>query len=279
MPTASLPERQPSNALAILQTVQNRRFSSLAETSAYLKSLSPEERFEIVNDQAMKLVVVQDKVDRCMEYLESFAQGDDAFKDRLARDPEVWTKIANGANRARTSAKKKQQAVDRCCARWGSENVHRYLGHLLDAGESTWFKVRRVAMREADIHATVRRIRDAIFWRVTHSRPGRSADLYPLAADFEKIKDDDLPTADQAAISAAGYVVDGKGWLALADAGLSNREMAGGEGGSPVSLPSGVKTEKALSTLDLAGELVVAGTKNRERGILSIGFSRSAKGL
>ena len=114
--TASLPERQPSNALAILQTVQNRRFSSLAETSAYLKSLSPEERFEIVNGQATKLVVVQERVDQCMEYLESFVQGDDAFKDRLARDPEVWTKVANGANRARTAAKKKQQAVDRCRA-------------------------------------------------------------------------------------------------------------------------------------------------------------------
>jgi len=214
--TASLPERQPSNALAILQTVQNRRFSSLAETSAYLKSLSPEVRFEIVNGQATKLVVVQERVDQCMEYLESFVQGDDAFKDRLARDPEVWTKVANGASRARTAAKKKQQAVDRCCARWGSENVHHYFGHLLDAGESTWFKVRRMAMREADIHAAVRRIRDAILWRVTHGRPGRSADLYPLAADFEKIKDDDLPAADQAAISAAGYVVDGKGgwrWL------------------------------------------------------------------
>jgi hypothetical protein len=59
--TASLPERQPFNALAILQTVQNRRFSSLAETSAYLKSLSPEERFEIVNGQATKLVVVQEE--------------------------------------------------------------------------------------------------------------------------------------------------------------------------------------------------------------------------
>jgi len=194
-PTASLPERQPSNALAILQTVQNRRFSSLAETSAYLKSLSPEERFEIVNGQATKLVVVQERVDQCMEYLESFVQGDDAFKDRLSRDPEVWTKIANGANRARTAAKKKQQAIDRCCARWGSESVYHHFDHLLDAGDNTWSKVRRVAMREADIHAAVRRIRDAVFWRVTHSRPGRSADLYPLAVDFEKIKDDGLPAA------------------------------------------------------------------------------------
>lgn len=245
-PTITLPEGQPSSALAILQTVQNRRFSSLAETSVYLKSLSPEERFEIVNGQAARLVAVQEKVDQCMEYLESFVQGDDVFKDRLARDPEVWTKVASGASRARTSAKKKQQALDRCRARWGSENLHHHFGHLLDAGESTWFKVRRVAMRETDIHAAVRRIRDAIFWRVTHGRPGRSADLYPLAADFEKIKDNDLPAADQAAISAAGYVVDGKGWLALADAGRPIREVAGRESRSPMSLPSGVEIEKGL---------------------------------
>ena len=103
-------------------------------------------------------------------------------------------------------------------------------------------------MRDADIHAAVRRIRDAIFWRVTHGRLGRSADLYPLAADFEKIKDNDLPAADQVAISAAGYVVDGKGWLALADAGRSIRERWPGEreSRSPMSLPSGVETEKGL---------------------------------
>ena len=181
-PVASPPEGQPSSALTILQTVQNRRFSSLTEASAYLKSLCPEERFEIVSSQAVKLVAVQEKVDQCMEYLESFVQGDDAFKDRLSRDPEVWTKIANGANRARTAAKKKQQAIDRCCARWGSENVYHHFDHLLDAGDNTWSKVRRVAMREADIHAAVRRIRDAVFWRVTHSRPGRSADLSRPAA-------------------------------------------------------------------------------------------------
>jgi hypothetical protein len=99
-------------------------------------------------------------------------------------------------------------------------------------------------MRKPDIHAAVRRIRDAIFWRVTHGRPGRSADLYPLAADFEKIKDDDLPVADQAAISAAGYVVDRKSWLALAGAGRSIREMAGEESSSPVPLPPGVKMKK-----------------------------------
>ena len=245
-PATPPPEWQSSAALTILQTVQNHRFSSLAEASAYLKSLGPEERFEAVNGQATKLVAVQERVDQCMAYLEGFAQGDDAFKDRLERDPEIWTKIASGANRARTSAKKKQQALDRCYSKWGKENVHYYFEHLLNAGENTWSKTRRLAMREADIHAAVERIRDAIFWRVTHVRPGRSAALYPLAADFEKTKDDNLPVADRAAISAAGYVVDRKGWLAQAGAGPSVREAGGKGDTSPSSLSPNVKTEKDL---------------------------------
>jgi len=246
IPATPLPEGQSPTALTILQTVQNRRFSSLAETSTYLKSLGPEERFEAVNGQATQLVAVQEEVDQCMAYLEALVQGDDAFKDRLRRDPEVWKKIAKGADRARTSAKKKQQALDRCYSKWGKENVHYYFEHLLDAGENTWSKTRRLAMREADIHAAVRRIRDAIFWRVTHARPGRSAVLYPLAVDFEKTKDDDLPVADKAAITAAGYAVDGKGWLAKAGAGRSIRE-AGGKGlTSPSSLSPDIKTEKDL---------------------------------
>ena len=54
-----------SIALNILQTVEHRQFSSLGETSAYLKSLSPEVRFEIVSQQASKLVDVQERVDKC----------------------------------------------------------------------------------------------------------------------------------------------------------------------------------------------------------------------
>ena len=72
---------EQSNALIILQTVEHRHFSSLAEVSAYLKSLSPKERFEIVNEQARKLVAVQEKVDKYMEYLEDFVEEDDIFKD------------------------------------------------------------------------------------------------------------------------------------------------------------------------------------------------------
>lgn len=51
---------------------------------------------------------MQEKVDKYMEYLEDFVKEDDTFKDRVARDPEVWTKISSGAERARTAEKKKQ---------------------------------------------------------------------------------------------------------------------------------------------------------------------------
>jgi hypothetical protein len=45
---------EQSSALTILQTIERRRFSSLAEASAYLKSLSPKERFEVVSEQARR---------------------------------------------------------------------------------------------------------------------------------------------------------------------------------------------------------------------------------
>src|ERR1700733_13489738 len=99
MPAILPPEMKPSTAFTILQTVHNHRFSSLVEASASLRSLSPEERFEAVNDQATKLVAVQERADQCMEYLEAFVQEDGAFKNRLERDPEVWEKIARGADR------------------------------------------------------------------------------------------------------------------------------------------------------------------------------------
>ena len=107
-----------SNALITLQTVEHRHFSSLAEVSAYLKSLSPKKRFEIVNEQASKLVAVEETVDQYMEFLEDFAE-DDIFKDRMAYDPEVWMEISSGAHRARTSKRKKQQALNKCFERWG----------------------------------------------------------------------------------------------------------------------------------------------------------------
>lgn len=107
---AQAPVKQ-SNALIILQTVKHHHFSSLAKVSAYFKILSPKERFRIVNKQASKLVAVQEKVDKYMEYLEDFVGEDDIFKDRMANDPEVWTKISGGAGRARAS-EKKQQALN-----------------------------------------------------------------------------------------------------------------------------------------------------------------------
>jgi hypothetical protein len=61
-----------------LQTVEHHHFSSLAEVSAYLKILSPKERFRIVNKQASKLVAVQENMDKYMEYLEDFV-GEDVY--------------------------------------------------------------------------------------------------------------------------------------------------------------------------------------------------------
>src|SRR5205814_5405583 len=69
----------------------------------------------------------------------------------------------------------------------------------------------------------------AIYWRLTHSRPGRSSDPYPVTADFEKAKDEKLAAVDRAAISAAGYAVDGKGWLVRAGQRLSIPVANGGD--------------------------------------------------
>src|SRR5277367_4726204 len=241
---------EQSNALTILQTVENRRFSSLAEASAYLKSLSPKERFEVVSQQASKLVEVQEKVDKYMEYLEDFVEEDDTFKDRVAHDPEVWAKISSGAERAKTSEKKKQLALSKCYEKWGESNVKYHFEHLLDAGENTWSKIRRLAMKEANIQVAVKRIRDAVYWRLTHGRPGRSSELYPMAADLEKTKDADLPAIDQAAISAAGYAVDDKGWLVPAERRLSARVIGEDEDSSLSSAPSDLEDEHADGLMD-----------------------------
>src|SRR4051794_25009271 len=80
---------EQSNALIIFQTVENRHFRSLAEVSVYLKSLSPEERFQAVHEQASKLVAAGEKVDEYKEYLEDFMEEDDTFKARMAQDSEV----------------------------------------------------------------------------------------------------------------------------------------------------------------------------------------------
>ena len=212
----STPAPQPgeqSIALTILRTIEQHRFDSLLEASSYLKSLSPEDRFEVVNRQACKLVDVQERVDKYMEYLEDFVEEDATFAGRMERNPEVWQKISEGATRARTSATKKKQAIDRCFERWGERSVRHHFSHFLDAGEHTWSKVRRLAMKEADIQVAVARIRDAVYWRLTHPRPGRSSEFYPVAADLEKVQGEKLPAMDSATISAAGFAVDDKGWL------------------------------------------------------------------
>src|ERR1700733_7467251 len=226
---------EQSNGLIIFQTVENRHFRSLAEVSVYLKSLSPEERFQIVHEQASKLVAAGEKVDEYKEYLEDFMEEDDTFKDRMAQDPEVWAEISTGANRARTSKKKKEESLSKCFEIWGENNVRYHFAHLLNAGGTTWSKIRRLAMKEADVAVAVRRVRDAVYWRLTHGRPGRSSELYPVAADFEKTKDGELPAVNRAAISAAGYSIDGRGWIAPAEKRLLVRVVGEEDEDSPLS--------------------------------------------
>src|SRR2546423_6015314 len=92
-------------------------------------------------------------------------------------------------------------------------------------------------MKEPDIQIAVGRIRDAVYWRLTHCRPGRSSELYPVGADFEKTKDEDLPAVDGAAIAAAGYAVDSKGWLVPADKRRSIQAVDEDDSSRPLSLP------------------------------------------
>jgi hypothetical protein len=70
------PLAENSAALVILQTVEDKRFDSLAEAAAYLKTLDAPTRVRCVNNQAVKLADVQEKADTHMEYLSNFAGGD-----------------------------------------------------------------------------------------------------------------------------------------------------------------------------------------------------------
>lgn len=99
-------------------------------------------------------------------------------------------------------------------------------------------------MKEANVAVAVNRVRDAVYWRLTHGRPGRSSELYPVAADFDRIKDNELPAVDQATISAAGYGVDDRGWLVPAKKRLSVRVVGEeDEDSSLSSLPPDYESE------------------------------------
>jgi hypothetical protein len=98
-------------------------------------------------------------------------------------------------------------------------------------------------MKEADVAVAVRRVRDAVYWRLIYGRPGRSGELYPVAADFEKTKDSKLPAVDQATISAAGYGIDGRGWIVPAEKRLPVRVVEEDEDSPLSSLPSDFEDE------------------------------------
>jgi len=107
-----------------------------------------------------------------MEQIAEFVDDDEeAFKDRMDIDPELWTKIEQAAERSRRQRDKKQEALKKCYELWGEDNVKRHFRHLLDKGDYTWAKVRRLAMKH-DLKTAVGRIREAIYWRVTNPRPG-----------------------------------------------------------------------------------------------------------
>jgi hypothetical protein len=72
---------EPSSALVILKTVEGRQFETLAEAAAYLKSLDPSTRVQIMTAQANKLIEKQEKVDGCMEFLDGFANEGAVFQE------------------------------------------------------------------------------------------------------------------------------------------------------------------------------------------------------
>ena len=215
-----------SAALVILQTVEDKRFDNLAEVAAYLKTLDAPTRVQYVNNLAVKLVEVQEKVDSHMEYLNNFVEGDEAFKKA---DPETWKKIEEGANRAKAIVSKKEEAMKRSFAKWGEAEVKRHFGHLLDKGDTTWSKVRRLAMK-TDLPVAIVQLRNAVLWRVTNPAPGRnSTTLLPVAADFDRVEKTDQTTSNAQGIGAAGYAISDIGWLIPAERVLSIQEEAGKE--------------------------------------------------
>src|SRR2546423_13058086 len=84
----STPPPQPTEhsvALTILQTVQHHQFASLDEASASLRSVSPEDRFDVVPEQAAKRVEVHHKGVTYRQYLENFAKNNEAFSTGMER--------------------------------------------------------------------------------------------------------------------------------------------------------------------------------------------------
>src|SRR4051794_14123463 len=91
------------------------------------------------------------------------------INNHMEGDPDLWQKVSEDASRARSSLKKKQQAITSST--------------LLDAGENTWSKIRRLAIQEPDIQMAVKHVRDTSYWRMTNGRPDRSSKLYPVTGD------------------------------------------------------------------------------------------------
>ncbi|KIX06422.1 uncharacterized protein Z518_04398 [Rhinocladiella mackenziei CBS 650.93] len=204
-------------ALVILQTVGDRTFETLAQTAEYLKQLTPEDRYYAISSQASKLIDVQKKTDQCMAYLLTFAREDEAISQRMIRDPGMWQKISDGAERRRKTKDKKQEAMTAVFERWGRENVERYFAHIMNNGGTTWAKIRRLALKTT-LEIAMVELRKACLWRLTNPGPGRdNKTLEPVAADFELLHSQPEKIADVSTPISCGYAVGDSGWLVPAE--------------------------------------------------------------
>jgi hypothetical protein len=211
------PTSETTVALSILQTVEGQQFNSLAEAATHIRSLDAPARRQCVSSQAESLVKVREKVDSYLAYLHTFVEMDDAFKDRMAQDPEVWGKVEEGANRANNRMKKKDEAKKKVIEKWGEAEVNRHFSHLMDAGDTTWSKVRRMAIK-TDLSTAVVQLRNAALYRVTNPKRGRdSTTLEPVAADFNLVHEGQQPAVSASDITTAGYAVSEVGWLIPAE--------------------------------------------------------------
>jgi hypothetical protein len=200
-------------ALAILQTVGDRAFETLTQTTEYLKQLTPEDRYQAVSSQASKLVDLQEKTDQYMAHILTLAQEDSAINERMIRDPGTWEKISDGAQRYGKTKHKKQEAVTKVFERWGRENVERHFAHMMDKGDTTWAKVRRLALKTT-LEVAIVELRKACLWRVTNPGPGRdSSTLEPVAADFELLYSQPERILKVSTPISCGYAVGDNGWL------------------------------------------------------------------
>lgn len=262
-----------NSPLAILQTVGDKRFNTLPDVAAYLKTLDAPTRYQYVSHQVEQLLGIQETADKYLEYINEFVKDDEAFEERMTVDPETWDKVREGAERCRKRRQKKDECVQKVFEKWGEENVRQHFGHMMDMGDSTWSKVRRIAMRDP-FDVTVIRLRGAILWRIQNPAPGRdSKTLTPVGADFDSVFKHPERISGAVNVVSAGYSIGESGWLVPAERVLQIREeshegdqesQVQKEQPSPESPLSSIPEELEEMDLDLDDR---GATDNRNSGL------------